>query len=164
MIRLIGTLALIILRGSVFGFAADANQACGLATAAELASLLGEKVSGLNGGALPGGNAQMCSAKTPKASVLLRIAKGGGSSSDAARKGIEIAKQMGAQVELKTFGPITCSTIIPPKNLEVHGFNATCSVVKGNQVAAIEITAKARQDMVSIDKLRPLAEKMEGRF
>lgn len=141
MIRFIRTLVLVSLLGPVLGFAADANKACGLATAAELESVLGDKVSGLHGGALPNTDVQMCSANTPKARVLLRIAKrSGGSSSEAARKGIEIAKQMGAQVELKTFGPITCSTVIPPKNLEAHGFNTTCSVVKesGTHVAAIE--------------------------
>src|SRR5260221_13226475 len=99
----------------------------------------------------------MCSGQTPKASILLRIAKGRGGSEGAAAKGVEIARKMGAQVEVKSFGPITCSTVIPPKNLEVYGFNTTCSVVKGPQVAAVEITAKSRQDMVAIDKLHPLA-------
>jgi hypothetical protein len=31
-------------------------------------------------------------------------------------------------------------------------------------VAGVEITAKSRSAMVPIDKLRPLAEKMAGRF
>lgn len=164
MIRLIGDLVLVSPLGPMFGFAAD-NKACALITAAELESVLGDKVSGLNGGALPSADVQMCTANTPKASALLRIAKSRGNSKDAAAAGLEAVKKMGAQVELTTFGPITCSTIIPPKNLEVYGFNTTCSVVKGNgaQVAAIEITAKTRPDMVPIDKLRPLAEKMAGR-
>jgi hypothetical protein len=71
---------------------------------------------------------------------------------------------MGGQVDVKTFGSITCSTLIPPKNLEQYGFNTTCSVVKGEQVAAVEVTTQSRQDMVPIEKLRPLAEKMAGRF
>ena len=54
--------------------------------------------------------------------------------------------------------------MIPPKNLEQYGFNTTCSVVKGSEVAAIELTAKARKDLVPIEKLRPLAETMASRM
>jgi hypothetical protein len=74
---------------------------------------------------------------------MLRIAKGGDESGNAA-----------AQVDVKTFGPMTCSTVTPPKNLEV----------KGGEMAAIEITARTKNDVVPIDKLRPVAEKMAGRF
>lgn len=71
---------------------------------------------------------------------------------------------MGAQVDVKTFGPITCSTMVPPASLAEHGFNTTCTVSKANAVAGIEVTAKTQKDRVSIDKLRPLAEKMASRF
>jgi hypothetical protein len=69
-----------------------------------------------------------------------------------------------AKVDVKTFGPITCSTIIPAKDKEMYGFNTTCSVLKGTTVAAIEITSKSRAAMVPIEKLRPVAEKMATRF
>src|SRR5262245_447301 len=143
---------------------AQGNKACGLLTAAELESVLNSKVSGLNGGGMPGNEAQICTGTSPKASVMLRIARSKGNSKDAAAKGLEIVRQMGAQVDVKTFGPITCSTVIPPKNLEAHGFNTTCTITKADSVAGVEITAKTRADMVPIDKLHPLAEKMAGRF
>jgi hypothetical protein len=149
---------------------ADTNRACGLVTGEELEGALGAKVSGLKPSGMIGHadmpkNTQMCTGSSPAATVMLRIAKGGGGGSDnAAGKGIEIAKKMGAQVDVKTFGPISCSSMTPPKNMEQYGFNTTCSVVKGGQVAAIEVTAKTKNDVVSIDKLRPLAEKMAARL
>ena len=143
---------------------AEANKACGLLTAAELESVLAAKVSGLSSGATGVKDVQMCTGSTPAARILLRIAKSRGNSKDAAAKGIEIARQMGAQVDLKTFGPITCSSFIPPKDKEVYGFNTTCTVTKGDSVAGVEITAKSRAAMIPIDKLHPLAEKMAARF
>lgn len=160
MIRLVGTLALVSLLGPVFGFAGD-NKACGLITAAELQSVLGSSVA-LRGASMPG-DVQMCTGSTPQARVLLRLARRKTAPGTEA-KGIEIAKKMGAQVDVKTFGPITCSTFIPPKNLEEHGFNTTCTVTKADTVAGVEITAKSRAGMVPIEKLHPLAEKMSGRF
>jgi hypothetical protein len=71
---------------------------------------------------------------------------------------------MGATVEVKTFGPITCSTMVPPANMNQYGYNTTCSVIKGDAVAAVEVGARFRKDMVPIDKLRPLAEKLATRF
>jgi hypothetical protein len=147
---------------------AEGNKACGLASPAEIESVLGAKVTGLNSPSSGDSSAQFCMGTSLKGSVTLRFAKrrseDSGSAGEAERKGLEIAKKMGAQVDGKTFGPITCSTIIPPKNLEQHGFNTTCAISKPSQVAAIEIHAKTRADMVPIEKLHPLAEKMAGRF
>jgi len=139
------------------------NKACALATPEELQAALGAKVSGLKAQGL-GGDAQICMGQTPAASVMLRLAKRTHSSGETEAKGIEMAKKMGAQVELKTFGPVTCSTMIPPPNLAQYGFNTTCSVLKNGQVAAVEVTAKSQKEMVAIDKLRPLVEKMAGRI
>jgi hypothetical protein len=71
---------------------------------------------------------------------------------------------MGATVQVKTFGPIVCSTMIPPANMRQYGYNTTCSVTKGDVVAGVEIGARNRKDMVPIDKLRPLAEKLATRL
>ncbi len=102
---------------------------------------------------------------TPTARVLLRAAtRKAGKGVNAEAAGIKMAEKMGAKVDVKTYGPITCSTVIPPKSLEEHGFNTTCSVLKGMQVGAVEVTAKDRKDMVPIDKLRPPAEKIGGRL
>jgi hypothetical protein len=80
------------------------------------------------------------------------------------KKGIEAVRKMGIQVDVKTFGPITCSTMAPPASLAQHGFNTTCTVIKPTAVAGVEVTAKSQQDMVSIERLHLLAEKMANRF
>ena len=166
MTRCIVELALVGVLGAAFAAGAE-DKACGLLTAAELESAVGGKVSGLSGSGLTGANAHICTGHTPTATVVLRMgtrSASDGKESGKASKGIEMVRKMGVQVDVKTFGPVTCSTMIPPKNLEQYGFNTTCSVVKGATVAAIEVGAKAQKDMVSIDKLRPLAEKMASRF
>ncbi len=139
------------------------NKACALVTPNELQALLGAKVSGLKGTDMPGGTG-ICMGQTPTARVTLRLAKRPEQGAGAEAAGIEIAKKMGAQVDVKTFGPVTCSTVIPPASLAEHGFNTTCSIAKKTDVAAIEVTAKIQKDMIPIDKLRPLAEKMMERF
>jgi hypothetical protein len=162
MIRVRATLVLIVLLGSLPGFAEE-NKACGLATPAELESVLGSKVGTLRASSLPAGDAQMCSGGTPQAQVLLRLARRKAGSEGKEAKGALIAKQMGAQVDVKTFGLVTCSTFIPPESMRA-GYNTTCTVKKGDMVAGIEITVKTRAAMVTIDKLRPIAEKMPSRF
>ena len=148
----------------VFAKSAHAqNKACALVTPNELQALLGAKVSGLKGTDMPGG-AGICMGQTPTARVTLRLAKRPEQGTGAEAAGIEIAKKMGSQVDVKTFGPVTCSTVIPPASLAEHGFNTTCSIAKKTDVAAIEVTAKIQKDMIPIDKLRPLAEKMMERF
>ena len=123
-------------------------------------SLVGKKVP-MNGSAM--GTAHICSGRTPAVSVMLRMAqRKPGAGNEAA--GAAAGEAMGFQVDVKTFGPITCSTMIPPKDKEMYGFNTTCSVLKGTTVAAIEIKSKSRAAMVPIEKLRPVAEKMATRF
>jgi len=152
------------LLGPIVGRAED-NKACSLATPAELESVLGSKVAALRGSSMPGSDAQICAAATPQAQVMLRLARRKEGSEGKEAKGVLIAKQMGAQVDVKTFGPISCSTFIPPENMQARaGYNTTCTVKKGGMVAGVEITVKSRSAMVPIDKLRPLAEKMAGRF
>jgi hypothetical protein len=162
MYRLIAALALAIFSGASLEAGAQENKACGLATAAELEGVVGGKVSGLNGNTV--GDVQVCTGTSGKATVLLRVATGAGSSQEAAARGIEQLRSMGAQIDVKTFGPVTCSTVVPPKKMETYGFNTTCTVRKGDSVAGIEINTKSQADMVPIEKLRPLAEKMAGRF
>lgn len=142
---------------------ASAAEACKLLTAAELEPVAGKLSPFKSNLAIP--DAQMCTAQGPKGTVMLRWAKKKpGSASDSAAKGVEIAREMGAKVVVTTFGPVTCSTFIPAESMKQAAPNTTCSVTKGDEVAAVEITAKNPKDMVSIDKLRPLAEKLATRF
>ena len=114
------------------------------------------------------GRVELCIGQTSTATVMLRLRTGLDPERDRSggteKKGIEVVKKMGIQVDMKTFGPITCSTMVPPANLAQQGFNTTCTVSKPTAVAGVEVTAKRRQDMVSIERLHPLAEKMAGRF
>jgi hypothetical protein len=139
--------------------AAD-NKACSLLTSAEIEAATGLKISGWKAQQQTvRSDAALCNGDAGTATVLLRVASKTGAAG-LESKGMAIAKQMGAQVEVKTFGPVTCSSVIPPKSLEQYGFNTTCAIEKGSQVAAIEVTSKTQNAMVPIDKLRPLVEKM----
>src|SRR5947209_7285686 len=131
----IATFTLAVLFGSPCVAYSQANKACALSSPGEIESVLGAKVTGLNA---PGavGSAQFCMGSSPKGSVMLRLGKRSNRPpGEAERKGLEIVKKMGAEVDVKFFGPITCSTIIPPKNKEASGFNTTCTVSKADSVA-----------------------------
>jgi hypothetical protein len=114
------------------------------------------------------GGVDICNAQTSTANVMLRLSTGLDPGRDRSggteKKGIEVIRQMGIQVDVKIFGPITCSTMVPPANLAQHGFNTTCTVSKATAVAGIEVHVKSQKDMVAIEQLRPLAEKMAERF
>jgi hypothetical protein len=149
--------------------AATPNSACSLTTADELRAALGARMVGLLLSADDlrvalgyRGDASYCSGDTEVAAIGLRLVTRS-SPEDAEAARIEAAKKMGAQVEVKTDGPITCWTTIPANQAQL-GFKTTCSVLKNGHVAAIEVTAWSRQDMVSIETLRPVAESMVGRF
>ena len=147
--------------------AADGNKACGLLTPSELESVLGNLT--LNGGTpMTGGKTEICMGQAASATVMLRLVTGLDPGRDRSgnkeKAGIELFKKMGVKVDVKTFGPITYSTIVPSESLAQHGFNTTCTVSKETAVAGIEVTAENQKDMVPIERLHPLAEKMAGRF
>lgn len=146
------------------GVAEAGNKACGLLTASELESTLGVTVSMSGSGSSEVGSAELCTGETPTVTVLLRLAKRTTGTSGDAKAGIEAARTMGAQVDVKIFGPISCSTVVPPASLAQYGFNTTCTVSKSSAVAGVEVVTKTQEDMLSIEQLRPLAEKMVNRF
>lgn len=164
-ILMMGSIGLVMTLFSTHANAAEANKACGLATPAEIESALGSSVVLSPMG---GGKAEFCTGQSPNAKVVLRLASGldpGRDRSGAKEKaGVEMMKKMGAQVEVKSLGPIVCSTVVPPAGKEQIGYNTTCTVSKDTAVAGIEVTAKSQKDMVSIERLHPLAEKMADRF
>ena len=47
---------------------------------------------------------------------------------------------------------------------EQMGYNTTCTVSKDAAMAGIEVTANTKQAMIPIERLRPVTEKMMGRF
>src|SRR5262245_25212627 len=92
--------------------AVDDNKACELLNASEIESVLGTNVA-LKGGAMPGGKTYICSGQASNTRIMLRLVTGldpGRDRSGSKEKaGMEMIKQMGGHVEVKTFGPIVCS-------------------------------------------------------
>jgi hypothetical protein len=138
--------------------AAAANTACELLAASELEATLGAKVT-----MMPFGGGGLCRGQTPTGSVMLTLRETKpGAESDLA-KAVAQAKQRGIQMDVKKFGPITCTTMSPMKDVKAP-FLTSCSVDKGTRLAAVEVTAMSQKDTVTIEKLRTLAEKMASRF
>ena len=140
--------------------AARAADPCALLTPAEIAQATGAPVSAMKA-AGPG----ICTGTAPGFDVMLRLAERKGESTGMEDAGTAMIRKMGGQVEIRTFGAMTCSTIVPPATLvSSMGFNTTCSIRKGGWVAAVEVAARDRRAQVPIDTLRPIAEKMTSRF
>ena len=139
------------------------GKACGLVTETEIQSVLGAKVT-LKSGAI--GDVQTCSGEASTATMTIRLFRRTGDPSGAKEKaGIEAIKKMGAQVDVKSSGGVTCMTTVPPANLAQYGFSTSCTVTnKAPMFAIIEIQAKTQKDMASMEKLRSVAEKMATRF
>ncbi|MEW5979100.1 MAG: hypothetical protein AB1898_25170 [Acidobacteriota bacterium] len=144
-------------------YAAEPSAACTLLQPAELESALGGKAARFSGHHLE--SADVCSGQVGTRKVVIRTAKRQRQDGGAVeRKGIETARRMGAQVEIKTEGDLTCSTLIPPASLPQMGFNTTCSVFRAGKVLAVEVTAPSRQDMVPMEAVRSLVQKAATRL
>jgi hypothetical protein len=140
-----------------------AGAACGLVTESDVAPVLGAKAP-LKSGSV--GAVQTCSADGPTASMLVRVFKRSGGPNDEREKaGVEQMKKMGAQIEGKEFGDMTCMTIVASASVPQLGYTTTCTLTKkAPMFAVIEIKAKSQKDMASMDKVRAVAEKMATRF
>jgi hypothetical protein len=142
---------------------------CKLLTPAEMESALGVKPSGFARGSAPGGTLT-CNGEAGKrmsVGLVLSIQKPGDPKIPDLMGWLEnqsrqSAKMIGAQLDVKRFGSsILCTAMIP---LKQGPFNTQCMAVKPTSMAMITVLVPAQQEMVSMDKLRPLAEKMAGRF
>ena len=166
--RWIGLALFVVAIIPVPAVAAGSIKACDLLTPSELEPVLGAKVILKSDGTMPGGKAEHCTGQAPAAAVMLRLVAGLDPGRDRSggkeKAGIDMIKKMGGQVDVKTFGPVVCSTMQPPAGKEQMGYNTTCTVSKDTALAGIEVNVKSQKDMVSIEKLRPLAEKMAERF
>ena len=147
---------------------AEGSKVCSLVTPAELKAIFASSVTLNPSPPLPGAKGEFCTGNWPDGNLMLRLVSGldpGRDRSGSIEKaGLEMMKNMGAQVEVKTFGPIVCSSLVPPSGKEQMGYNTTCTVSKDTAIAGIEVTAKNKTGMIPIDKLHPLAEKMANRF
>lgn len=110
----------------------------------------------------PGG---LCTDRAPTGMVALTIREtktGAVGDAELGAAGAQ-AKQSSIQMDVKKFGPITCTTMSPLKDVRIP-FLTSCSVVKGTRAAVVEVTTRTQKDTVPIAKLRPLAERMASRF
>ena len=163
--RFTAVLALLTLAASSLATAQSRNP-CTLLSKAEIESVVGGPISGLDGSNNLGGT-QTCSGVVAKRmSVMLmyvtsnqKVADPMGYLEAESRKA---ANSIGAQMDVKKFGPILCTTLIPPKQ---GPYSTQCMVIKPpSSMASIAVMVAKQQEMVSIDKLHILAEKMLRRF
>ncbi len=169
--RFIAVLAFVLLAFSLP--AAAQVDPCKLLTAAEIESALGAKV--IFAGSAQWGVTPTCAGgSAPKhMSVMVMFAPGDAAKANDPKWADPLgyleqvsrqsANSIKAQMEAKRFGSsILCTTLIPPKP---GPYSTQCMAVKKpTGMASISVLVPAQQDMVSIDKLHVLAEKMLGRF
>jgi len=107
------------------------------------------------------GNADiLCSGQIGSLKVLIRISESKGDlAGEKEKKGIDLARAQGMQIDVKTEGDLTCSTLIPPPSLASLGLNTTCSIVRAGRIVAVEVTANSQKEMVSMDVVRKLVQK-----
>jgi hypothetical protein len=130
--------------------------ACKLLQPAELESALGGKA----GKFADLGDGSMCNGQIGSLKVLIRTAQRQGDEGGAKEgKGIELARSLGFQIEVKRDGELTCSTAIPPASKSQMGFNTTCSILHAGRVVAVEVQAPSQKEMASMDVVRKLVQK-----
>ena len=171
--RLIAVFAFVLLAVSLA--AAAQVDPCKLLTPAEIESALGGKLSGFGGNSPMSATIPTCAGGVmPKRMSVMVMFAAGDAKSAADPKWADplgyleqtsrqSADKIKAKMEAKRFGSsILCTTLIPPKQ---GPYSTQCMAVKKpTGMASISVLVPAQQDMVSIDKLLPLAEKMLGRF
>ena len=148
---------LIACAGAANAATVQTNKACGLLPAAEVEAGLGFK-STLSPNSLGG-----CMGPTPThhtVGVELKAATPPGPNDEATF--IQFLKTQGLQAEFKKFGSTICWTGTPQK--AGVAFGSSCSITKGAQTATISVTAESAKDVVPVEKLHLLAEKMATRL
>ncbi|HMF91082.1 MAG TPA: hypothetical protein VKL40_10580 [Candidatus Angelobacter sp.] len=143
---------------------------CKLLTPAEIESVLGVKVPQFTHGSVQGSNTVTCNGDPVKGmsvGMMFAAPKPGDPKIADPMSWIETysrdsAKAIGAQLNMQRFGSsIICTQLITPKQ---GLFNTQCYAVKPPNMTAVTVLVPTQQEMVSMDKLRLLAEKMLGRF
>ena len=170
--RFTAALALLMLASSTIA-GAQAKNPCTFLTKAEIESVLGVKLTGLTtpgeiGSIHQSGVTQTCSgvAANRMSVMVMYVTSNQKPPADPMAyleaESRKAAQSIGAQMEVKRAGSVLCTALIPPK----QGPYATqCMVPKlPSSMASITVMVATRPEMVSIDKLLPLAQKMVGRF
>ena len=144
---------------------------CSLLTQAEIENALGVKLAGFGNGPQAGVTRICQGVVKNRLSVMVMFAPSQGPNDrrwadpvgEMERLARESANSVKAQLEFKRMGPsMVCMTLVPP---QPGPYSTQCMVgKKPTGMAAITALVGAQQDMVPIEKLRPLAEKMLGRL
>jgi hypothetical protein len=140
-----------------------AADACALLKPDEIRAALGGEQGAFtasNVGALA-----MCRGQSGRYAVLIRSAASSKqTSTDAAKQGIEAMRKMGAQVDVKTEGDLTCMTLVAPAAAPQLGVNTTCTIARGGHLTGVEVTGPAGTPLAGMDVVRGLVEKAVGRL
>ncbi len=166
--RLITVFALVLLAASLPAVAQV--DPCKLLTQAEIESAIGAKAT--FAGTAQWGATPTCAggSTAKKMSIMVMFTPGTAGDPHWAdplgyleQMSRQSADSIKAKMEAKRFGSsILCTTLIPPKQ---GPYSTQCMAVKKpTGMATISILVPAQQDMVSMDALRSLAEKMLGRL
>ena len=143
---------------------------CKLLTPAEIETVLGIKVPKFTHGSVQGSNTVTCNGDAVKGmsvGMMYAAPKPGDPKIADPIAWIESysrdsAKAIGGKFNVQRFGSsVICTQLITPKG---GPFNTQCYAVKSPNQATVTVLVPTQQEMVSMDKLRPLAEKMLGRF
>jgi hypothetical protein len=153
-----------LLLGPALVPASHAADACALLKPAEIGAALGGKAGAFAPSAAAPG-ASFCRGQVGKFSVLVRIGtRKPGDTGEKEKKGIEMVRRMGAQVEVKTEGDLTCSKLSSPPQLAELGNSVTCTVIKAGNVVGVEVSAAAAADLPAIGPVRSLANTAASRL
>jgi hypothetical protein len=132
-----------------------------LLTAAELEAALGGKPGPMSDKQ----GAQFCSGPVGKRQVMIRVAeRSPGDTGEMERKGMEMVRQMGGQIDVQTEGELTCSTMIPPATAQQMGYNTTCTILRAGVVVAVEVTSATQKDMATTQVVKELVKKARSRM
>ena len=166
--RLIAVFAFVLL---AFMLPATAQvDPCKLLTPAEIESALGLKVPRFTHGSVQGSNTVTCNGDAVKGmsvGMMYAAPKPGDPKIADPMSWIETysrdsAKAIGAKLNVQRFGSsVICTQLITPKG---GPFNTQCYAVKSPNQATVTVLVPTQQEMVPMDKLRPLAEKILGVF
>ena len=147
--------------------AAGPNPACALVTAAEIEATVGVKARSLtNGPADLGNGIAVITGTAGNVAINIRFLPNTTDVNPAATTRIvNAARQMGAQVESSTSGPVTCYVITPPEELaDTVPAGTMCAVSKPTKVAVIELSTTSATARVSLSKMHALARKVLWRL
>jgi hypothetical protein len=144
------------------GVAFPQTKVCSLLTAAELEAALGGKAGALSEGEM--GPAKLCNASVGKTKVTIRVAPRTSATGEKEKKGIEALRKAGGQVEVKTEGELTCSTLSPPPSMMQVGYNTTCTILREGVVVGVEVGAASQAEMAKMEAVKGLVQKARSRM